>query len=57
MEYAEDTKPGTSGAWDSLALIFFAEPRPGFEKEFRDAAARELSRLAALCRDEGYSGG
>lgn len=50
MECARDSQSEFRGAWDRLALIFLAEPREGFEQEYREAAARELSRLATLCR-------
>ena len=54
MEYVTGSRCELEAAWDRLALIVLAEPREGFEQEYREAAARELSRLTALCaREEG----
>jgi hypothetical protein len=51
MEYVKGSQLEFGAAWDRLALIFLANPREGFEEEYREAASRELSRLAILCRD------
>jgi hypothetical protein len=51
MECVKDSQSELKAAWDRLALIFLAKPREGFEEEYREAASRELSRLAILCRD------
>ncbi len=56
MECAKDSQSDFRAAWDRLALIFLTDPREGFEEEYREVAARELSRLAALCREEERRG-
>lgn len=40
-------------AWDRLVLVLLSEPRAGYEDAYKEAAGRELSRLAALCVEEG----
>ncbi|MDP9476415.1 MAG: hypothetical protein M3R38_12165 [Actinomycetota bacterium] len=33
--------------WDRLVLLLIAEPREGWEREFREITRREIERLAA----------
>jgi hypothetical protein len=52
MECATDSRAVAREAWDRLALILLAEPRADFEEEYREAAIRELSRLADMCCEQ-----
>ena len=56
MECAKDQcKPEEmllQGAWDRLVLVLLSEPREGYEKEYKNAVDREISRLAVLCCHE-----